>query len=463
MSISDALFPRITISAPHRSSGKSTVTIGLCAALTARGLKVQPFKKGPDFIDPMWHEAATGRESHNLDLFMMGADNVMKNFQRHAGPADLSMIEGNMGLFDGLDPEGSDSTAGLARLLKSPVLLVIDCYGMNRGIAPLVRGFETFEPETGIAGVILNKVRGKRHEAKLRDAIERHCGAKVIGVLPHEDEMGIAMRHLGLVPVKEDAGLAPAVEAMRRVVTDNVDLDLVLGLARRASPLERVETAVPVIPEPDIKIGIARDRAFTFYYPENIEALEAAGASLVPFSPMEDERLPDVDALYIGGGFPEAHMEALESNAVLRAEIKARVEAGMPVYAECGGLMYMCRSISWRGESREMVGTLPCEVMMSDRPAGHGYVVLRQTGKGPWPVFAEEIRAHEFHHSRVEGLRDASFAYDVTRGKGVDGRHDGILRKNALCAYTHIHSTGTPGWASAFASFIRKVVYKPGI
>jgi len=448
--------PRLTISAPHRSSGKSTITIGLCAALTARGMKVQPFKKGPDFIDPMWHEAATGRESHNLDLFMLGAEKVMQSFQRHASDADISVIEGNMGLFDGVDMEGSDSTAGVARLLKSPVILVIDCYGMTRGIAPLVKGFEEFEPETDIAGVILNKVKGSRHERKLREAIERYCRARVVGAIPEDEGMGIAMRHLGLVPLKEDRGLSPAVEAMRKTIAENVDIDGVLEMAGRAGQLADVEIPTIYIPEPKVRIGVAMDSAFTFYYPENLEALRAAGAELVPFSPMADSSLPKVDALYIGGGFPEVHMEALEKNSAIRTAIKERIEAGMPVYAECGGLMYLCRSISWEGRTCAMVGALQCDINMSRKPAGHGYVVLKPTGNGSWPVFGDEIRAHEFHHSSVTGLGETVFAFDILRGKGVDGRHDGILYKNVLAAYTHIHGLGAQGWAPRFIDMVSK-------
>lgn len=451
--------PRITISAPHRSSGKSTITIGLCAALKGRGMDVRPFKKGPDFIDPMWHEAATGRDSHNLDQYMMGDGVVMKSFQRFASGGDISIIEGNMGLYDGMDMEGSDSTAGLSRLLKAPVILVVDCYGMTRGIAPLVKGFEDFEPDTNVAGVILNRVKGSRHESKLRAAIERYCDARVLGALPEDREMGIAMRHLGLVPLREERGLFPAVEAMRRVIEQNIDLDRVVELAGSAPPLEEAEFVEVAIPVPDIKIGVAMDSAFTFYYPENLEALRAAGAELVPFSPMHDDRLPDVDGLYVGGGFPEVHMEALESNSVMRDAIRDAIHAGMPVYAECGGLMYMCESISYEGRTCGMAGAVSCGIKMSKRPAGHGYVILRPTGVGPWPAFGDEVRAHEFHHSSVTGLSGGVFAYDVLRGSGVDGSHDGVVVNNMLAGYAHVHSLATPGWAEAVAGFVRKSGY----
>ena len=453
----DISLPRLTISAPHRSSGKSTVTIGLCAALSARGLKVQPFKKGPDFIDPMWHEAATGRPSYNLDFYMMGAEKILGSFRRRAKGADISIIEGNMGLYDGVDIEGADSTAGLARLLKTPVLLVIDCYGMTRGIAPLVNGFRDFEPDTEIAGVILNKVKGARHEKKLREAVERFCGVPVLGALPHREEMGIKMRHLGLVPLREEEELLPVISEMRSIIAENLDLNKIIEIASSAGPLPELGREETVIPEPVVRIGVAMDRAFTFYYPENLEALRAAGAELVPFSPMTDETLPEVDALYIGGGFPEVHMEALEKNVSMRRAVKEAADAGMPIYAECGGLMYLCGSIVWEGLMCRMAEVFPCAIKMSRRPVGHGYVLLRPTGRGPWPMFAEEIRAHEFHHSSLERIgEDAGFAFEVLRGRGVDGKNDGMTYKNVLAAYTHIHSLGTPGWAPAFVDLIRK-------
>lgn len=455
------ILPRITISAPHRSSGKSTVTIGLCAALTSRGLKVQPFKKGPDFIDPMWHETASGRQSRNLDIFMMGAENVLGSFLRHAPGSDISIIEGNMGLYDGMDLEGSDSTAGLARLLKSPVVLVVDCSGMTRGIAPLVRGFETFEPGTDVRGVILNRVKGARHEKKLRDAIERYCGARVLGALPYDEGMGIAMRHLGLVPLKEDMGLSPAIGAMARAVSENIDLDAFVDMAKSALPIGN-EYEEPVSPTPvaAVRIGVAMDSAFTFYYPDNLEALKDAGAEVVPFSPLADAKLPDVDGLYIGGGFPEVHMEALESNSAMRESVREAAESGMPVYAECGGLMYLCRSISWEGKTCGMAGVFPYDVKMSSRPAGHGYVILRSTGAGLLAGIEGPIRAHEFHHSSIDVGPDAEFAFSLERGKGIDGAHDGLVYNNVLAGYSHMHILGAPLWAAELVKFIKKIAEK---
>jgi cobyrinic acid a,c-diamide synthase len=452
--------PRIVISAPHRSSGKSTVSLGLCAAFRKRGVVVQPFKKGPDFIDPMWLTAAAGRECRNLDFFIMGREKITETFGSACRGAELNIIEGNMGLYDGLDLEGADSTAALARFLGAPVLLVVNALRMTRGVAPLIFGYETFEPETNIAGVILNRVRGARHEKKLREAVSRYCSAEVVGVIPDEKALFIQERHLGLTPVREDKKLPSVIEKIADAVSRYVHLDRVLAIARAAPPGDQMAESSADLPPPDVRIGIASDPSFTFYYPENLLALQQGGAALVPFHTFRDPELPTVNALYIGGGFPEIFMAQLEGNASLRAEIRAAVEAGMPVYAECGGLMYLSRSISYRGETRAMVGALPCDVTMHRRPKGHGYVILETTGLAPWLAAGREVRAHEFHHSTVANLGKVAFAYRLKRGEGIDGSHDGLLHKNVLAAYTHLHAAGDPQWARSFVSFVRRTGFQ---
>jgi len=448
--------PRILISAPHRSSGKSTLSIGLSAAFASMGLTVQPFKKGPDYIDPMWLTVAAGRECRNLDFFMMGEEDIRKTFATTGGDADLSLIEGNMGFFDGLDLEGSDSTAALSRLLQIPSILVVNARRMTRGIAPLILGHQQFEPETPVVGVILNRVRGARHEKKLREALSRYSDIEVVGAIPDEKGLFIEERHLGLTPIKEDAQLPAVVERIAGAVKAHVDLDRVLAIARSAPGIKRERSADISIPEPDVRIGVAMDPAFTFYYRENLFDLRRAGAELVPFNTLKDTALPQVNALYIGGGFPEVFMEELEKNTALREAIRETVEAGLPVYAECGGLMYLTRSISYQGQKRSMVGALPCDVEMHKRPMGHGYVILETTGKTPWLSPRDAVHAHEFHHSKVVNLGDVDFAYRMVRGQGVDGEHDGILYKNVLAAYTHLHATGDPRWASEFVAYVRE-------
>ncbi len=446
---------RVLISAPHRSSGKSTISIGLCAAWQRQGLQVQPFKKGPDYIDPMWLSAATGRDCCNLDFFMMGRKEILRSFGASSRGADLNVIEGNMGFFDGLDLEGSDSTAALSRLLKAPAILVVNARGMTRGVAPLLLGHLQFEPGTPVAGVILNRVRGTRHEKKLKEALDRYAHIAVVGAIPDQKEAIIRERHLGLTPVRESAGLPAVVDRLADLVSTYVDLERIREIAAAAPPLPVAPQALTPLPPPQVRIGVAWDPAFTFYYPENLRALRAAGAELVFFNTMTEENLPAVNGLYMGGGFPEIFMDELEGNRSLRHEIKGRIEEGLPVYAECGGLMYLSRSISFAGKRCPMVGALPCDVEMKRRPMGHGYVVLRPAGESPWASAGVEVRGHEFHHSRVVNLGKVAFAYKMVRGFGVDGEHDGMVYRNVLASYAHLHIASAPAWAERFVSLVQ--------
>ncbi len=452
---------RLLISAAHKSSGKTTLTLGLIAALRARGLTVQPFKKGPDYIDPLWLTRAAGRDCHNLDFFLMGRDEILHTFAARAAGADISLIEGNKGLYDGLDLDGSNSNAALATLLAAPVVLVIDARGMTRGIAPLILGYQAFDPDVHIGGVILNQLGGSRHEAKLRAVIEHYTDIPVLGAVHHDDSLGIVERHLGLVPSNEAAEADAKIGAIAARVAAQVDLDRLLALAASAPALPEVAArpaagATPV--KTDVRIGIARDAAFAFYYPGDLEALRAAGAELIFFNTLRDTRLPDVDALFIGGGFPEVHMQALAANAALRRDIRMAIEDGLPAYAECGGLMYLARSLAWRDRRVEMVGVIPGDVVMHDRPQGRGYVKLRETARGPWPLGNDaEIRAHEFHYSSLENLPpDTIYAYDVLRGTGADGHHDGIVHKNLLACYVHMRDLDNNHWAARFVEFVRQ-------
>jgi cobyrinic acid a,c-diamide synthase len=386
---------------------------------------------------------------------MMGEEKIRESLQSASEGADVAIIEGNMGLYDGMEVDGKGSTADIARLLKAPVILVIDTSNMTRSIAPLILGFQNFEPDIAIAGVILNKVSGPRHEAKLRAAIDRYCNIKVVGAIPRLPEIGIIQRHLGLKPAKEDLKATSLIGSIGDIVGRYVDLEQVIEIAKTSPSLPYLETGRSEIPPSSVRIGIAQDQAFTFYYPENIEALHRAGADLVPFSPLRDGDLPQVDGLYIGGGFPEVFMDELEANRVLSEKIREAIELGMPVYAECGGLMYLSRSISWNGVRREMVGGIPCDIVMHEKPKGHGYIKLQTTDSSDWFGAGIEVRGHEFHYSEVVNLGKVEFAYDLLRGKGVDGKHDGIIYKNTLASYAHLHSLGTPKWAERFVSFVK--------
>ncbi|HET9701447.1 MAG TPA: cobyrinate a,c-diamide synthase [Burkholderiales bacterium] len=448
---------RVLISAAHKSSGKTTLSIGLCAALRARGLAVQPFKKGPDYIDPMWLGLASGRACRNLDFFLMERDEIARDFARHAAGADIALIEGNKGLYDGLSLDGSNSNAALAALLAAPVVLVIDARGMTRGIAPLILGYQAFDRSIRIAGVILNNLGGSRHESKLRAVIEHYTDVAVVGAVHHDPELGIVERHLGLMPSNESGEAEQQVRAIAERVAAQVDLDRLLAIARGAPPLAAQPVDAPAVRRPDVRIGIARDRAFGFYYPDDLEALAAAGAELVPVDLLRDRELPALDGLFIGGGFPEALMGELEANATMRESVRRAIEGGLPAYAECGGLMYLSRSLSWKGRRCAMAGVIPGDVVMHERPVGRGYVKLRETGQGPWPAAdGAELRAHEFHYSTLENLpAGARWAYEVLRGHGVDGAHDGYVHKNLLASYTHLRSVPGQNWAERFVAQVR--------
>ncbi len=452
--------PRIVVGAPCGRSGKTTVTLGLLAALKSKGLVVQPFKKGPDFIDPGWMTMVADRPCRNLDGFMMAGEMIAGSFFSNSSGADISVVEGAMGLFDGVDIEGSGSTAEIAKIIAAPVILVVDGTRMTRSVAPLVRGFMDFDPQLGVAGVILNKVARPRHEAMLREAVERYCGLPVLGVIPKGRQFIIPDRHLGLVPAAERDDLPALVEEIGRAATAFFDLDKIMDLARSAPPAPGAGRywaacgpAFPPVASGPV-IGYFRDRAFTFYYPENIEALVAAGACLVEIDALGDPGLPDIDALYIGGGFPEVFAAELEANEGLRRDVKEGVEAGMPVYAECGGLMYLSRTLAWKGNIYNMSGCLPFDVLMMDRPQGHGYEVVEVCRHNPFFLRGTVIRGHEFHHSKVVNIdeKELSFAFRVTRGWGVDGGRDGAVYKNVLACYSHLHALAVPGWAGAMVS-----------
>jgi cobyrinic acid a,c-diamide synthase len=451
--------PRLFISAAHKSSGKTTVMLGLCRALRNRGLRVQAFKKGPDYIDPIWHGLAAGRPSYNLDFHMMRQDEILPLFGRHAATASISLIEGNKGLYDGMDVEGSNSNAALAKLLRSPVVLVLDSVGVTRGVAPLILGYQAFDPEVDIAGVILNKVGGPRHEDKLRAVIERYTDVKVLGAVRMDDRLAIVERHLGLIPGNEAEAAEVRIEAIAGRLAEQVDLDALLRLAAGAPDLALPPADARIlapVPGQGLTLAYAHDRAFGFYYQEDLDTLRDQEVRLLPVDTLVDARLPECDGLLLGGGFPEMFLGQLEANAALRADIRRAIEAGLPTYAECGGLMYLSRSIRWSDRRGDMVGVVPGDVVMGDRPVGRGYATLEETVQAPWPPAPRPIPAHEFHYSRLENLPPGLVcAYRVRRGHGIDGERDGIVYRNLLAAYCHRRGSGEAGWISPF---LRKVV-----
>ena len=467
--------PRLVIAAPSSGAGKTTVATGLMAALRNRGMQVSPHKVGPDYIDPMWLARASGRPCFNLDPYLMTDAEIAASFEGHSADADIAIVEGNKGLYDGLALDGSNSNAALARRLDLPVVLVIDARGMTRGIAPLILGYQAFDREVRIAGVILNQLGGARHESKLRAVIEHYTDVPVLGAIGNDARLETPQRHLGLMPTGEFDDATAQVRGLGALIGAQVDLDRVLAVASqsgRCSPAMQPSAATgpalcaatrTVAGDADstrVRIGIARDQAFTFYYPDDLAALEAAGADLVAFDTLHDAHLPAVDGVFIGGGFPEMFMTELQANATLRGELRGAIDAGLPVYAECGGLMYLARSIAWNGQTARMVGALPGDAVMQTRPVGRGYVHLRELAAHPWPHAdrGSELRAHEFHHSSLENLApEVRYAYGVARGHGVDGSHDGLVYRNVLASYAHLRSVGGNAWAARFVAFVRHV------
>jgi len=452
---------QILISAAHKSSGKTTITLGLCAALRQRGMTVQPFKKGPDYIDPMWLGRAAGNNCHNLDFYTMQRDEIRDTVAWFGQSADINIIEGNKGLYDGLDLDGSNSNAALAKLVGAPVVLVLDARGMTRGIAPLILGYQAFDPDINIAGVILNQLGGSRHESKLRAVIEHYTDIPVLGAVARHADMEILERHLGLIPSNEEDAAEAHIRAIGEAIGRQVDLDALTRLAA-SCPLPETPAASPFAIRPldaPVRLGIARDEAFGFYYPGDLDAMAQAGAELVFIDTLRDHELPPLDGLFIGGGFPETRMQDLEANAGLRAAIHQAIENDLPVYAECGGLMYLSRSLSWNDRRCDMVGAIPADTVMHARPQGRGYVRLAETGQPLWPFTGDpavEIAAHEFHYSALENLQSpADWEYRVLRGTGVDGQHDGYRYRNLLACYTHQRSTSKNRWTERFLHFIQ--------
>ena len=454
--------PHLFIAAAHKSSGKTTISVGLAGALTRSGVVVQTFKKGPDYIDPMWLARASHRPCFNLDFNTMSHTEITGLFAAKTDGADFALIESNKGLFDGVDIEGRDSNAALAKLIGSPVVLVIDTTGTTRGIAPLLRGYQGFDPDINISGVILNKVGGQRHEGKLRAAVEHYTDIPVLGAVGRNESITIDERHLGLITPSEIEQLEIRLSTLYDAISNSVNLDQVLEIAHK-SALPAPPITKNAMPEQDVKIATARDSAFAYYYPDDFEALEQAGAELVFFDALNDNQLPDADGLLIGGGFPETHMQALEANQVLREDIKCKLQNGMPAYAECGGLMYLCESLTWNGQRCEMVGAIEGDAIMCERPQGRGYSRLQITSDYPWaltPVAEtnESVPAHEFHFARIENLPDhTKYAFSLLRGQGVNGKSDGIIKNNLLAGFCHLRNTAANPWASNFVQYVRVI------
>jgi cobyrinic acid a,c-diamide synthase len=445
--------PRIVIAGERSGVGKSTITIGILSALRARGLRVQAFKAGPDFLDPMHHSIVLDRPSRNLDTWMFGPA-VPELFIRSAEDADISVIEGVMGLYDGVNGrDDKGSTAHLSKLLHAPVVLVVDAKGSARSAGAVALGFKEYDPEVDIAGVIFNNVGSEKHLSMLRDSLR---GLDCLGGLPRIRAGELRERHLGLVPAEEQFN-EDGYGAIREMVERHLDIDGLIELAHGAKELElKWGSSVFGAGGKAARIGVARDAAFNFYYQDNLDILRSFGAELVPFSPMDDA-LPDVDGLYFGGGYPELFASELTSNVGLRDQVREASSKGMPIYAECGGLMYMCREVvDLEGAIHDMAGIFDVRVEMTERLQALAYVDVQVIAGNVLAMEGECSRGHVFHYSRLTDPPGSGYSYLLNREKGARGELDGLVVGNTLASYTHLHFASCPRWAERFVERCRE-------
>ncbi|HYA27050.1 MAG TPA: cobyrinate a,c-diamide synthase [Thermodesulfovibrionales bacterium] len=465
-------YPRLVIAGLRGGSGKTTLSLGLVRALRGRGLSVVPFKKGPDYIDAGWLASAAGCPCYNLDPYLVGRNRVLHSFIEHSSGADVAIVEGNRGLFDGVDEEGSYSTAEVAKILRSPVILVIDCTKVTRTVAALVLGAEKFDPELLLKGVILNQIAGSRHETVIRKSIERYCNVPVVGSIPKLDAGLFPERHMGLLPQQEHQDTEKALSFVEKVAAKYINVDILFAIAREAESIALKKEAeggrrrgVSVGPPPEtgerkgyaicpetraVRVGVIRDSAFQFYYPENFEELRRSGAEIVEVSALDEKQLPEVDALYIGGGFPETHAITLAENVNFRDSLRKEIENGLPVYAECGGFMYLGKGLLLDEKTYPMAGIFPMVFSLDRKPQAHGYSVVEVVRKNPFYSEGTALRGHEFHYSRACGdmneIEPFYYAFRMKRGHGIYNKMDGICYKNVLATYTHLHAFGAQEW-----------------
>jgi cobyrinic acid a,c-diamide synthase len=442
-------------------SGKSVVSVGITAALSRQGRVVVPFKKGPDYIDAGWLQLAAGKRCYNLDPFLMTREAILQSFAIHSDEAEVVIVEGNRGLYDGVDVKGGYSTAELAVTLGLPVVLVVNCTKTTRTVAAMVLGCQQFDKRIDIKGVVLNQIATERQRRLITESVENYTGIPVLGSIPRLKRDIFPMRHLGMIPHQEYTDSGGALDFLADLVAENVDLkeveatmEPVPDLAILAVELQ-AKTTVPT--QPKVKIGVLQDAAFQFYYSENLEALEKAGGELVFINAMHDSSLPELDGLYIGGGFPETSAKLLAANTTFRQSVKKAADKGLPIYAECGGLIYLGSSIVLEDEEFPLVGIFPVRFEMSVKPQAHGYTIFHVEKENAYYSQGAEVKGHEFRYSKIldwQGSTD-QLALKMVRGHGfIDGR-DGLTYKNVLALYTHIHADGTPDWAGNFVQRCR--------
>lgn len=440
------------------SSGKSVVSVALTAALRADGSAVVPFKKGPDYIDAGWLSRAAGRPCYNLDPYLMSNESIRTSFYQHAANADYAVIEGNRGLYDGVDVDGGFSTAELAVQLNIPILLVVNCTKVTRTVAAMVLGCREMDPRIRIAGVVLNQIATPRQESVISKSIEKYTSIPVVGIVPRQKNDIFPMRHLGITPHQEAESVEMVINNLATLAQQNFDIAKIKEIMSPVRIDDISQTSVKDVPA-KVKIGIIRDRAFQFYYEENLEALKKLGTELVMIDALESDRLPDdLDALYIGGGFPETSAGQLAKNITFRESVHENAEAGLPIYAECGGLIFLGRSIIIGEEEFPLTGFFPVTFGISKKPQAHGYSIFTADSANPFYPSGTTIKGHEFRYSTIlqwDGSDD-ELSVNMERGTGFINGRDGLVRNNVFALYTHVLASDTPEWAQGLVQAAEK-------
>ncbi|QTA83057.1 Cobyrinate a,c-diamide synthase [Desulfonema limicola] len=458
----------LVIAGTKSGSGKTTITLGFMAALARRGLCVAPFKVGPDFIDPGHHASVTSVFSRNLDGWMLSKDYNLKTFRKHSEHADIAVIEGVMGLFDGYDGKSeAGSTAQMAKWLDLPVLLVVDAKSMARSAAALVQGFERFDPSLKFAGVVFNNIGSKNHLTYLKDALENHVHMPCAGGIVYNDEISIPERHLGLVTRDEHALSEQNINSLADMIEKNINLDALIKSLPEIKPEINIEQEQKIL-KPLVRIGTASDKAFCFYYQDNFDILKSLGAELVYFSPVNDKNLPgNIDGIYLGGGYPELFAEKLGTNKGVQAQIREKSLDNMPIYAECGGFMYLCKEIfDQEGKSHSMTGCFPFSAAMFPRLKALGYREIILKKQGIIGNTGTKIRGHEFHYSGITGSQDIKPGmnidkiYEVADKAGKTAVSEGYQVNKTLGSYIHLHFGSCPGAALNFVKECREYRHK---
>ncbi|MDR3223710.1 MAG: Ni-sirohydrochlorin a,c-diamide synthase [Methanobrevibacter sp.] len=446
---------KIILAGASSAVGKTTISTGIMKALSK--YNVQPFKVGPDYIDPTYHTLATGNISRNLDSFFMDDKQIIATYNRAMknSKAKYGIVEGVRGLYEGISSiTDVGSTASIAKALNAPIILILDSRSLVKSAAAIVLGFKSLDTELKIEGVILNKVKGKKHYLKTKESVETLTNTKVIGGIPRDDKIAIEQRHLGLVPALEKEKIAKSIETWGKIVEEYIDLDSLIDIMKAFKTPKDTGKLWEVGNKKPVKIGLAKDDAFNFYYQDNIDALKENNAKIIQFSPLHDEILPDVDGLYVGGGYPEVFRKELEKNSSIRESILKFHNNGNYIYGECGGLIYLSKSI----DKYRMCDIIPFSSTMTSKVQGLSYIICKSKRDNILTEKDEVFKGHEFHYTKLNDVSSGNFAFEIQRGKGIINRNDGLTYKNTLANYLHIHACSCPNFAYNFTKSIAENV-----